>query len=62
MPFQHERESTKVAKDLAEGVSAQAKYSNRVWLALIAASTLAIFRSCLSLIVAGQALPPAFEP
>ena len=33
----------KLAKDLADGISAQSKNSNKVWLALIAAATLTIF-------------------
>ena len=36
-------EAAKIGKDLAEGFSAQAKFSNRVWLALIASATLALF-------------------
>jgi hypothetical protein len=33
----------KIVRDLAKGFSTQAKYSNKVWLALIAAATLAVF-------------------
>ncbi len=40
---ENQREAAKVAKDLAEGISAQSRHSNRVWLALIAASVLAVY-------------------
>src|SRR5260370_32893759 len=43
MSPQEVSDGLKIVRDLAKGFSAQAKYSNKVWLALIAAATLAVF-------------------
>lgn len=43
MSGSRDNDPTKTARDLAEGFSAQSRHSNKVWLALIAASILAVF-------------------